>query len=100
MNAIIFPGIFSAINTYRSKNGLHYFYFNFFDQGKYIDIYCTRHPSLNGRDSRVSKTHLYSSGKICFVNGREPHSPREARRRAKEWAEYILEYIRTGKAQS
>jgi len=100
MNAIIPSGIFSTKDTYRSKNGLYYFDFDFVDRGKYTDIYCTRHPSFNGQDSSVRKTHLYSSGKICFVGGKEPRSLWEARRRAKEWAEYILEYIRTGKAQS
>ena len=100
MNAIVLLGIFSAKDTYRSKNGLYYFDFDFVDQGKYIDIYCTRHPSFKGQDSSVRKTHLYYSGKICFVDGKEPRSLWEARRRAKEWAEYVLEYIRTGKAQS
>ena len=100
MNAIIFPGIFSAQDTYRSKNGLHYFDFNFIDKGNYIDLICTRHPSFKGRDSNVRKTHLFSSGRICFVKGREPRSQWEARKRAKEWAEYILEYIRTGIAKS
>jgi hypothetical protein len=100
MNIIIPLGIFSAKETYRSKNGLHFFVFDFVDQDQYIDIICKRHPSFNGRDPDVRKTHLYSSGRICFVEGKEPRSLWEAKMRAKEWAEYIQEYIRTGKAQS
>jgi hypothetical protein len=100
MNATISQGIFWATETYRSKNGLHYFVFDFVEQGNHIDIYCTKHPSLDGQDSSVSKTHLYSSGKICFVEGKEPCGKWEAQSRAKQWAEYYLEYRRTGKAQS
>jgi hypothetical protein len=101
MNTRIIDGKFySNIVTYRSENGQHYFTFDLVDHGDYFDIECTRHPSLNGRDSSVSKTHLYSSGKICFVSGKEPSTLWEAKMRAKEWAEYIIEYAKTGKAQS
>jgi hypothetical protein len=100
MNAIIPTGIFLAVETYLSMNGFHYFVFDFVAQGDHIDIYCTKHPSLNGQNSSVSNTHLYSSGKICFVVGKEPRTRWEAQKRAKQWAEYFLEYRRTGKAQS
>jgi hypothetical protein len=100
MNVIIPPGIFFAVETYLSVNGFHYFVFDFVTQGDHIDIYCTKHPSLNGQDSSVSKTHLFSSGRICFVAGKEPRTRWEAQKRAKQWAEYFIEYRRTGKAQS
>ena len=86
--------------TYRSKNGLYYFVFDFIVQGDHININCTEHPSFNGQDSSVSKTHIYSSGDICFVRGKEPRSQWEAEMRAKQWAEYFSEYRKTGKAQS
>ncbi len=86
--------------TYCSKDGGAYFWFRFEPRDGHIDILCTRHPPLNGRDPSVSKTHLYrSSGLICFVAGREPRTQAEAEQRAAEWAEYFLEYRRTGSAQ-
>lgn len=82
--------------TYRSRSGRHYFKFDFLPAGTHIDIYCPVHPGLNGRDSSVTKTHLYDSGQICFVEGQEPRSQREAEHRAAQWAEYYLNYIATG----
>ena len=97
MNTKILAGTFNGLKkTYRSKDGLHYFWFNFVKKGNRIDIYCTRHPPLNGQDSSASKTHLFSSGKICFVGGREPLSQWEAERRAKQWAEFYLSYRKKG----
>lgn len=92
-------GLSEAKKYYRSKCGRHYFNFTFVDKGTHINIYCTKHPSLNGRDSDPQKTHLWPSGKICFVAGREPHSPGRAEELAAQWAEYFLEYRRTGKTQ-
>jgi hypothetical protein len=86
----------SSTQTYRSECGRFYFRFQFVNQGSYYDIYCTGKPSLSGRDSDPHKTHIYGSGKICFVSGREPRTMSSAQGRAKEWAEYFLEYIRTG----
>lgn len=101
INTIIIKGKFMGLKkTYLSKNGLHFFWFDFIKKNNHIDVYCTKHPSFNGQSSSASKIHLYSSGKICFVQGKEPRSEWEAQKRAKEWAEYFLEYRRTGKAQS
>lgn len=94
-------GRFGSIRRYyRSRDGRSYFGFEFVRRGGHVDIYCPTRPPLNGRDSDVNKTHLYRSGEICFVAGREPRSLGEAQRRASEWAEYFLEYRRTGAAQS
>ncbi len=98
----IIAGTFLGVNrtkTYRSKDGQHYFKFEFKDCGTRIDIYCWQHPSLNGRDSAPEKTHLFRSGKICFVSGHEPKSQSRAEQLAGQWAEYYLEYRRTGKTQ-
>ena len=101
MNAVIAKGKFNGDKkTYLTMNGLHFFWFEFIKKGDHFDIYCNKHPSLNGHSSSVSKTHLYSSGKICFVSGKEPRSELEAQKRAKEWAEYIAEYRKNGRAQS
>ena len=85
---------------YRSKNGVHFFNFKFIDRGTHVNIYCTKHPSLNGRDPDVNKTHLFASGKLCFVSGRGPRSQRRAEELARQWAEYYVEYRRTGVPQS
>lgn len=89
----------TAKRTYRSKNGCYYFKFRFVKSGTYIAVYCDDHPSIAGRDSDPAKTHLFRSGKLCFVSGKEPRSQTRAEALAAQWAEYFLEYRRTGKAQ-
>lgn len=84
---------------YVPESGPHRFLFRFVPCGSHVDIYCLSRPSFNGKDPSVVKTHLYDSGKICFVEGREPRSQEEAEARAKEWAEYFLDYRKTGAAQ-
>lgn len=101
MNTKVIKGKFKGLKkTYISKNGFHYFWFDFIKKNNHINIICNKHPSFNGQSSSVSKTHIWPSGKICFLKGKEPRSKWEAKKRAKQWAEYILEYRRTGKAQS
>ena len=97
---IIFGRFRGDAKTYRSENGRYYFKLNFIDQGDYFDIYCTYHPSFNGQDSNPHKTHLYRSGKICFAEGHEPKTQKRAEELAAQWAEYFLEYRKTGIAQS
>jgi len=101
MNKSICVGTFSGMKEYYvSEDGGQFFNFEFFDAGSHIDIYCNDHPSLNGQDSDPHKTHLYRSGKLCFSGGKEPQDMLRARELAKQWAEYFLEYVRTGSAQS
>ncbi len=101
MNTIILSGTFyDEIKTYCSKKERYHFFFKFVRNGSYIDIYCTKHPSLNGRNSNPEKTHLFSSGKICFIDGREPKTQSHAEKLAAQWAEYFLEYRRTGRTQN
>ncbi|HYE20295.1 MAG TPA: hypothetical protein VEA69_17740 [Tepidisphaeraceae bacterium] len=85
---------------YRSADGGSIFKFAFAPQGDHIAIHCLAHPPLGGRDASVTKTHLYSSGQICFVAGREPRDQERAEELAKQWAEYFLEYRRTGVPQA
>jgi hypothetical protein len=89
----------STIKHYRSENGSHLFTFRFVEQEDHLEIYCLRHPPLNGRDPDPHKTHLFDSGKLCFVSGREPDDQSRAEELAKQWAEYFLQYRRTGIAQ-
>ncbi len=94
-------GSSSVTRTYVSKKDRSaYFWFRFEANGPHIDIYCTRHPSLYGRDPSPGKTHLLDSGKLCFVPGHEPQSQAEAEARAGAWAEYWVEYTRCGEPQS
>ena len=86
--------------TYRSKDGNHLFAFEFARRGVAIEVRCTHHPSLNGQDADPVKTHLFASGRLCFVSGREPRTQRRAEELAAQWGEYFLEYRRTGVAQS
>ena len=100
MNKKIPSGLFcSTKKYYRSKNGQHCFNFKFVNRGSYIDIYCTHHPGFNGQSSDPAKTHLFESEKLCFVAGQEPCSQARAEKLAAQWAEYFLEYRRTGNAQ-
>ena len=100
MNTKILEGLFhSTEKVYRSKNGSYYFTFNFFEKSNHIDVFCTKHPSFNGKSSNPRKTHLFHSGKICFVDGREPKTQTRAEVLAAQWAEYFLDYRQTGKVQ-
>lgn len=85
---------------YRSKKGRYYFNFEFINTDSHIDIFCRNHPPLNGRDSDVVKTHLFSSGKICFVSGKEPRTQARAEQLAAQFAEYYANYILTGETAS
>jgi hypothetical protein len=87
-------------DTYRSRDGKHYFMFNFTPTADEVEVHCNRHPSLNGRDPDPRRTHIFSSRKLCFVSGRAPTTIGRARELARQWAEYLLEYIRTGEAQN
>ena len=101
MSINIFGGGHNGVKkTYLSKNGREIFHFKFVDRGSHVDILCTLHPSLGGRDSNPHKTHLYRSGEVCFVSGQEPRSQARAEELAAQWAEYYLEYRRTGRTQS
>lgn len=88
------------IKHYRTEEGSHVFTFRFIEQDGRIEVYCLMHPPLNGRDPDPHKTHLFSSGKLCFVSGKEPRDQTRAEELAKQWAEYFLEYRRTGIAQN
>ena len=89
----------ASVKYYRSTDGRFLFKFAFAPEGDHIAIFCLSHPSLDGRDPSVHKTHLYSSGQVCFVAGREPRNEARAEALAKQWAEYFLEYRRTGVPQ-
>ena len=101
MNTKVLKGTFySTKKVYRSKNGSYYFAFKFVDKGSRLDVFCTKHPSFNGKSSNPHKTHLFHSGKVCFVEGREPKTQRRAEDLAAQWAEYFLDYRQTGKVQN
>jgi hypothetical protein len=89
-----------ALKTYRSKDGRHTFTFRFVRCTDEIEIYCLSHPSLGGRDPNPHKTHLFPSGRLCFVEGHGPRTQQRAQELTRQWAEYFLEYARTGIAQS
>ena len=100
MNTKIVIGTFnSKEKIYRSKNGSHYFTFNFVGRVSHIDVFCKKHPSFNGQSSNPRKTHLFHSGKVCFIAGREPKTQTRAEELAAQWAEYFLNYRQTGKVQ-
>lgn len=85
---------------YRSADGRWMFQFAFVPLDDEIAIYCLAHPPLDGRDSNPHKTHLFTSGKVCFSEGHAPQNQDRAEELARQWAEYFLEYRRTGIAQS
>ena len=101
MNTKILSGTFCGTKkVYRSKNGSYYFTFKFVDKGNRLDVFCTKHPSFNGKSSNPRKTHLFHSGGICFVSGRAPKTQSRAEELAAQWAEYFLDYRQTGKIQN
>lgn len=100
MNTDVSKGTFNTEKIYRSKNGSYYFTFKFVNKGSYIDVFCTKHPSFNGKSSNPRKTHLFHSGKICFVDGCEPRTQTRAEVLAAQWAEYFLDYRQTGMVQN
>ena len=85
---------------YRSADGRWMFQFAFAPGEDEIAVYCLSHPPLDGRDPDPHKTHLFNSGKLCFVEGRGPRDQARAEELARQWAEYFIEYRRTGVAQS
>ena len=100
MNITLLKGNFYSTKIYRSKKGSHYFTFKFIDRGNLVDVFCVKHPSFNGKSSSPHKTHLFHSGKVCFVKGREPKKQSRAEKLAGQWAEYFLDYRKTGKVQN
>jgi|SRR6266487_4491429 len=84
---------------YRSRDGRWHFTFGFAPKNGHIAIYCLAHPPLDGRDPAANKTHMFSDGELCFTAGCEPRDQSRAEELAQQWAEYILEYRRTGIAQ-
>lgn len=90
----------SQIKHYLSIDRRWNFRFSFIPEANEIAVYCLEHPPLDGRDPDPHKTHLFNSGRICFVAGRGPRDQARAEALAKQWAEYFLEYRRTGIAQS
>lgn len=86
--------------TYRSLDGRHLFTFRFERTSSEVEVFCSRHPDLGSRDTDTHKTHIFGSGKLCFVSGRAPQTMSRAQELARQWAEYLIDYIRTGVAQS
>ncbi|MDB5328458.1 MAG: hypothetical protein JWM57_4027 [Phycisphaerales bacterium] len=89
-----------TVKKYRSRDGAHLFTFRFVQDGAVINIFCLAHPPLDGHDPHPAKTHLFDSGQICLVAGREPRDIKRAEHLASEWAEYWLRYRRTGVIES
>lgn len=65
-----------------------------------MQVFCSKYPIPRGRSLSAHKTHIFDSGKLCFVQGRAPRTVDRAKELAAQWAEYILEYAKTGEAQS
>jgi len=85
---------------YRSKDGSAMFRFHFTQEGDQIAVWCLSHPPLQaGRDPSPQKTHLFPSGRLCFAVGHEPHNQARAQELARQWAEYFLQYRKSGEAQ-
>jgi len=84
---------------YRSKDGSAIFQFEFAPEGGGVGVWCLSYPSLDGRDTDPHKTHIFDSGRLCFAEGHAPSNQRRAEELAQQWAEYILEYRRSGRAQ-
>lgn len=89
----------TGIKDYWSVDGNYHFKFRFAWQGDHVEVYCLQHPSLNGHDPSPHKTHLFDSGRLCFVDGRQPGNQQRAEQLAAQWAEYFVSYCRSGIAK-
>lgn len=84
--------------TYRGAfNSSHFFRVEIRRNGSTFDIYFISKPRLRGRTNDVSKHHIYSSGKVCFVDGQEPTTLSEAKQYVSIVADHYSRYIDTGK---
>lgn len=95
-------GGFNAIeDVYRTKDGLGYFKFRFYQIGDYYEIDILAMPSYGGRDGNPHITHRLISSrggyKICFGEPRIVTSLSLAKQWASMWAEHTMNYIRFGK---
>jgi hypothetical protein len=90
---------FDCTRFYRALDRQSFFKFGFVSNGDYISIYCLEHPPLHGCDDDPNKTHLLNNRKLCFTTGREPRTQARAEELAMKWAEYLVEYRKTGVPQ-
>jgi hypothetical protein len=87
--------------TYRTKDGLSYYKFQYHKVEDYYEIDILEQPSYGSRNSSMSVAHWLNSArggkKICITSGKEPKSLEAAKNISMEWAELTNTYIKTGK---
>lgn len=100
----ITDGTLHSVYTYRTKDGLHYYQFEYvYVSGGYYEIDIISQPSYGSRSSSMSVVHRLSSPrngrdyKVCISNDvKTTITLQKAKNISIEWAELTSKYIRTG----
>ena len=100
----ITEGTLHSVYTYRTKDGLHYYQFDYvYMSGGYYEIDIVSQPSYGSRNSSMNTVHRLSSPrngrdfKVCISdNVKTTITLQKAKNISMEWAELTSKYIRTG----
>lgn len=100
----ITEGTLHSVYTYRTKDGLHYYQFDYvYMSGGYYEIDIISQPSYGSRNSNMSVVHRLLSArngrefKVCIADDvKTTITLQKAKNISMEWAELTSKYIRTG----
>ena len=99
----ISEGTLNAFYTYCTKDGSHYYQFNYVYVSGYYEIDIISQPYYRTRDAGLAKTHRLPSPrkginhKVCISDDvKRTITLTKAKKISMEWAELTSKYIRTG----
>lgn len=100
----ITDGTLHSVYTYRTKDGLHYYQFDYvYMSGGYYEIDIISQPSYGSRNSNMNTVHRLSSSrngrdyKVCISESAKTSiTLQKAKDISMEWAELTSKYIHTG----
>jgi hypothetical protein len=100
----ITDGTLHSVHTYRTKDGLHFYQFDYVyvPQG-YYEIDIISQPSYGNRSDNIAITHRFTSSrsgrkhKVCISDDvKSSITLQKAKNISMEWAELTTKYIHTG----
>jgi len=90
----------STYDVYRTKDGDHYYKFDFHDVGSHYEVDIVRTPGYGNRSTDVHSRHVLPSKRggerICFADNSDVRTLSNARKYAEAWAESTSDYIKYG----